>query len=608
MKRWVLLGLLAGLAACKKEEDPPDDKEPQACPGTSESWLPGAHLAQQAVEDDEVGADGLHDVLVTFRPSVSASAMARTEAFASELTRMGAQVQRRFPSLSTVSARMTAGQRAALAQNPDVLKVEPNRVVRAFGLPRLPTQALMGGLVPPNRTGSVGEYTDGLKMVQAPDVWDSNNDGTLDDGKPSGTGIKVCVVDSGWDPEHKELQAAFVAGKDFIDNDDNPADSSIDSTGASVRGGGHGTHTAATIVAQLGGGGNVRPGDDASGVAGVAPTASLLVARVLDVRGNGRTDDVIAAIQWCVSQGAHIASLSLGSGSSAEAERLAFAEAAQRGMLSIAASGNAGNPDPNLTQPVSYPAAYPSVVAVGAVDFAGEWASFSQYGPELALVGPGVNVLSATLTNGAPFAAVDVEGAPLEAAPLEYSAVGTYTDKLVYCGLGDSITACGTGATCDGFVALVDRGGGIYFEEKARNAIRAGAKAIIVGNNEPDEGAGNFTLTNPSSRWKPTASISMADAADLKNKVGQEVTVDVSGADYARQSGTSMATPHVSGVAALVWSARPDLTAAQVREALEKSARPLGPAGKDDKYGWGLVQAPAAIAKANELFPLPPQP
>ncbi|HVE87272.1 MAG TPA: S8 family serine peptidase, partial [Myxococcales bacterium] len=64
---------------------------------------------------------------------------------------------------------------------------------------------------------------------------------------------------------------------------------------------------------------------------------------------------------------------------------------------------------------------------------------------------------------------------------------------------------------------------------------------------------------------------------------------------YEAWDGTSMATPHVSGVAALIWSAYPTKTATQVRAALQNTARDLGAAGRDNAYGYGLVQAKAAL-------------
>ncbi len=71
--------------------------------------------------------------------------------------------------------------------------------------------------------------------------------------------------------------------------------------------------------------------------------------------------------------------------------------------------------------------------------------------------------------------------------------------------------------------------------------------------------------------------------------------------DYARFPGTSMATPHVTGVAALVWSARPTLKANEVRTLLERSAKDLGEPGHDRQYGHGLVQAKAALDALQQL-------
>lgn len=592
MKRWVWLGLLGGAVACTKVPDRPPVETEDVCPGTEEMSLPSRAQSSLVAE-----ADGSESVLITFRPRVSASAMASTDAFAEDARRVGAQVTRRFPRLNTVVAKVTPEARAALANNPDVLNVEPDRPVHAFAMPSLSPSLWQAAL--PNTRGSTGEYTDGLKAVQAPLVWDANNDGELDVGAPSGTNIKVCIIDSGWDNRHPELAAAYIGGKDFLDDDGEPLDrGTVD--GVLQWGGGHGTHTAATIAAQLGAGARVRPGEEPNGVAGVAPTVSLLVARVLNVNGDGNTGNVIAAMEWCIEQEANIASLSLGSTVKSDAEELAFKKAHDEGMVAIAATGNRG------TNETSFPAGYDTVIAVGAVDNNSAWAAFSQYGDFVSLVAPGVGVLSATIVGGAPYGDVQVSGTRYASEPLEYTGVGVYTGKMVYCGLGERVASCGVGATCEGFVALVDRGGGILFEEKARNAIRAGARAIIVGNNTTEDGAGNFTLTTPSDRWVPTTSVTLASTNTLKGLAGQDATVDVTGLDYLRQSGTSMATPHVAGVAAVVWSACPALTNDQVRAVLQETAKhPNGPGSKDQKFGYGVVQAKAAVDLAKQRCPTP---
>lgn len=74
------------------------------------------------------------------------------------------------------------------------------------------------------------------------------------------------------------------------------------------------------------------------------------------------------------------------------------------------------------------------------------------------------------------------------------------------------------------------------------------------------------------------------------------------GAAYYRVSGTSQASPFVAGVAALIWSREPSLTAEQVRARLLASARDLGPSGFDDKYGWGRVDALAALALGDHRY------
>lgn len=70
------------------------------------------------------------------------------------------------------------------------------------------------------------------------------------------------------------------------------------------------------------------------------------------------------------------------------------------------------------------------------------------------------------------------------------------------------------------------------------------------------------------------------------------------GLGFKTMSGTSMAAPFVAGVAALVWEAEPRLTNAEVRGILEGTASDLGAAGRDDFYGWGLVDAEAAVRAA----------
>ncbi|WP_375765805.1 S8 family serine peptidase [Archangium gephyra] len=594
MKRLIMLGLL-GLSTCKQEL-PPVEENPSTCPipgnglgsapSTARTPVESTALTRRLLGPDE---EGREPVLVRFRQHTGVQAASAPLLRQALVERMGGQVKYHWRGLSMLAARLSPLAREALAHEPEILSIEPDHPVHALGL------------TSPHPSGSPGEYTEGVKRVQAPEVWDANGDGLLDPGAPTGEGLKVCVIDSGIDDRHPELRGPYLPGqglgKDFIDGDDDPKDQ--DENG--VWGGGHGTHVAGIIAAQLGMGGWVDPTDSTlhpNGVVGVAPGVTLLVARVLDTQGNGAMSDVIEALGWCQQQGARIASLSLGSTQAGAADKDAFDAAWAAGMLSISAMGNAGNDDPDNPPPEVYPAAYASVLAVGAVDSEDQHPSFSQLGEHLSLVAPGVGVLSTTLVGDA-FSEVEAEGELYSSRGLAYAGRGQYTGTLLDCGQAASASSCPETA-CDGFVAFVERGT-LPFADKVRNVQAQGARAVIIANNDPAAAEGSFTLGNPGD-WPPVVSVSQVTARALVGRLGRPVRVELKGSDYARRSGTSIAVPHVSAAAALLWSARPGLTRTQVRDFLERSAKELGPPGRDPAFGFGLVQARAALElMAKEL-------
>ena len=86
---------------------------------------------------------------------------------------------------------------------------------------------------------------------------------------------------------------------------------------------------------------------------------------------------------------------------------------------------------------------------------------------------------------------------------------------------------------------------------------------------------------------------------------GVDILSTLNGGVYAWADGTSMAAPHVAGVAGLVWSARPALTADQVCGILLRTAVDLGSPGRDDIYGYGRLNAEAAV---RSVVPPPPGP
>jgi subtilisin family serine protease len=610
MRRLVLLGLLGlGVSACKEPE--PIDTGPQELPLCPELVVEEQGLSSSTALGSASSAltaapapEAPQPMLVRFRKQSGVRSAAALRQREDKVLQLGARLKYHWPSLDTLALSLTPEEQARLARDPEVLSISPDRPVHALGASaRVPVSALLGA--PGALDSTVNEYTWAVRMTQANAVWDANNDGVLDPGAPNGSGITVCVIDSGIDPDHAELKAVYAGGKDYIDGDDMPLDK--DSKGA--WGGGHGTHVAGTIAAQLGSGGQVDPNDPGlspKGMVGLAPGVRLLIARVLDEHGDGKVSDVIEALRWCRLQKANIVSLSLGSSSPDEVERQAFQEAWDAGVLSIAASGNGGE----LATPESkiYPAAYPSVIAVGAVDFQEKHPKFSQGGEHLSLVAPGVSIYSTYPTGRSPYANLVAGGTFYKSSALDFVPYEEYEGKLIDCGLGTGLRSC-SGATCEGFVAYVDRGD-IRFNEKVKNVRSQGARAVIIGNNDPeDDEALGFTLGS-AAQWPPVTAVPTTIVPAIRAQFGNTVRVGIHGSDYAYSTGTSMATPHVSGVAALVWSARPKLTNAQVRSLLERTAKRLADPGdpatneeKDLVFGWGLVQAKAAVDKAIEENP-----
>lgn len=141
-----------------------------------------------------------------------------------------------------------------------------------------------------------------------------------------------------------------------------------------------------------------------------------------------------------------------------------------------------------------------------------------------------------------------------------------------------------------GNIALISRGT-CSFEEKVANAVASGAKAVMIYNNTAGELG--MSLTNTYSI--PVVGIYQSDGQAVLNATSKVGGVEVLDADYESYNGTSMATPHVSAAAAVVWAAKPTLTNNQLLTLLTSTATDLGTAGKDNNFGYGLVNPLKAI-------------
>lgn len=415
----------------------------------------------------------------------------------------------------------------------------------------------------------------GIDQVQARNVWDANQDGVLDAGAATGAGIKVCVIDSGLNKNHEDFAGMTITGY--------PAGWDTDTCG-------HGTHVAGTIAAA----------NNNTGVVGVSPgKVSLHIIKIFGSNGtNGSghgqcnwtySSTLVDAANRCNTAGAKIISMSLGGPSSSATEQNAFQTLANNGVLSIAAAGNDGDSS------LSYPASYASVVSVAAVDSANVKAGFSQFNAAVDVAAPGVDTLSTypmkndpLLVGASSFAAIPVAGSRQTTASAGWvngglcqASSNTWRNKIVVCQRGTNT-----------------------FVDKITKAKTGRALGVVIYNNVAgDLHIGMYDANgNPVTTTLPAVGISKADGeAIVANLAGQTATIDatpsVSNTAYETMSGTSMATPHVSGVAAVVWSSKPTATAAQVRDALYTTAQDIDAAGFDNNTGWGLVQTQAAITE-----------
>lgn len=473
----------------------------------------------------------------------------------------GGEVRREvtpFRYVRGYAVELTSEELASLRQSPDVRWIEPDRTLTAFD------DFAEGERARTPRAEREQSISWGIDAVRAFAVRDIAR----------GQGIKVAIVDTGIDATHPDLAANIRGGYDFVDRDDTPQD-----------GAGHGTHVAGIIAAA----------DNTEGVLGVAPLAELYALRVLNDSGEGTTSAEIEAVEWAIANGMNIVNLSLGSSTPSDLEREVFEKASDAGILAIAASGNAG------ASSVAYPAAYPSVTAVSAVDRALRLASFSNIGDEVDLAAPGVRIRSTVPTGTGLFVEVaTANGLRFEATTIEHSALGSVSGHFVYCGLG---RAEDIPSGVSGNIALIRRGE-ISFAEKAVNAILRGATAVVVLNNIPNGDTSGWTFGEEGGPWPLALGISMEDGETLQQMPDVELSVDATTDDYRFLSGTSMATPHVAGVAAMVWSLDPEATSEQVRQAMLTTARDLGSSGFDSFYGNGLVDAEAAGKQlAPQKFP-----
>lgn len=175
----------------------------------------------------------------------------------------------------------------------------------------------------------------------------------------NGAGVKVAVLDTGYDTDHPDLSSNVFLYQDF----NSYGSSGIDDFS------GHGTHTASTIAGS---------GIESNGkYVGMAPGAQLLIGKVLSDTGSGTTSGILAGMQWAVDNGADIVSMSLGGTvTSCDGPMVDMVEALSDDALFVISAGNSF-----VRETIGSPGCSPSALTVGAIDRTGNTAEFSSRGP-----------------------------------------------------------------------------------------------------------------------------------------------------------------------------------------------------------------------------------
>ena len=483
---------------------------------------------------------------------------------------------RRFEHAGSVAMDLTEAEAEELRRSGDVESVEP--VVRVHALDT------GSGPMPHLDFARAQTVPWGVTMVQASSVWPLTR----------GAGVNVVVIDSGIDTAHPDLAPMYSGGLNAFDTAKAPIDDH-----------GHGTHVAGIISAA----------DNAFGTIGVAPAAKLWAVKVLASDGGGSDENVAAAIDWVIGKkkelgGAWVANMSLGSQGGSAALARAVQRAVDADVILVAAAGNSGH------GPLMYPAGYEGVISVGAIDAKREVASFSSYGNGLDVVAPGVDVTSTYMRGKYTAAEIDVQGVTLTGYSIINSPMAEVQGQYVNCGFGRPQDFP---ADLNGRICVIERSppgeDAIPFSLKARNAKEAGSSAVIIYNDDD-------TKRNDFSRWMLqqdpegpeyafplTIALSYADGSKLLNSGGGTIRMVYGYREYGLNTGTSMASPHVTGTVALLLSLAPHANFAQIEFVLETSTSEISTRGWDARSAWGMVDAlSAARLLAPSAFGLPSTP
>lgn len=475
--------------------------------------------------------------------------------------------------------------------NPDVEYAQPNyiykidsttpndaRFSQMWGLKNTAqTIVNAGGPDSPSSTSNPGISGKDMGMQYA---WDINTDCSS---------VVVAVIDSGVNYNHEDLSSNMwnggasypLHGYNFVDGNNDPMDLN-----------GHGTHVAATIGAV---------GNNSVGVTGVCWTAKIMAIRVMDTTGSGNTASITQGVDFAVANGAKVINMSIGGTSYDAAFNSAISSAQSNGVVVVVAAGNSTiNNDSTPHYPCNYTQS--NLICVAALNQSYGLASFSNYGATSVDVGaPGVNIVSSwpgthsktadnftsswnyssTSTSSWAYANLNIGGSATPSLVIpsnfNYSSNKYANSSNEY--VWKEFNLSGVSA------ATVNYYAGFALEENTDYIILS---AKSGGGNPSAGGTGIIGYTGTTNGSLMSEEYDLTPHKSANTSVGFNLISNATVNDYGMAilnfyikklilnttsynviSGTSMASPHVAGLAALIWGHNPSYTYSDVVNAIK---------------------------------------
>jgi subtilisin family serine protease len=579
------------------------------------------------------------EILVKYKSHVSASTIR------SHQDRVGASTIRAHRHIGVRHVKLHPFMSVETAlehyrKNPDVAYAEPNyiRYLRAT-TPNDPFFSNLWGL---HNTGQSVNGTFGTSGadIHGPEAWDV--------ARGSNTFV-IAVIDTGVDYNHPDLSGNIwvnpgevvgngldddhnshvddIRGWDFVDDDNDPMDVH-----------GHGTHVSGTIAAV---------GNNNIGVTGVCWQAKIMPVRALDAFGSGTDANIIAAIGYAVSMGAKVINASFGGPDYAQGLYDAVANANAAGVLFVAAAGNDGTNNDTIP---SYPASFnlPNIISVAATNQNDQLSDFSNYGAtSVHVAAPGENIYStlpaarltvwsdnfddgdisdwttggtnntwglssSTTYNNSHYSLTDSPSGNYQTNTASW-ARAPVLDLSSYAGTKLEFKVTGKSQETDRLYVQTSTNATSWTDQEIYLRDLDTSVPSLYGDGSDQWYRGEVELGKYDGKstvyvrfYFASLSSGTSDGWYIDNVSVTAASFSYTGTEYYYKAGTSMAAPHVVGLAGLVWSHYPSSSMSQVRDTIistvdRKSALTgkVASGGRVNAYNlflcFGTVETPSSL-------------